>query len=434
MSSHNLQVAETWAKAGVYVFPVGPDKKPLVKWRDLSTTDLEVIKGWWKQWTNSLPAIDLAKSNLVVLDGDRHGGPDGVEGLSRLFKEYQLDTAAIPVVITQGHGRHAWFKQPTDGEPLGNRDKAVRDSGINVRGAGGYVLCPGARMPDGREYKRCPGTPSTIEAMRQGTIPILPPSLAGLLRAPAKPEPTVEPPKANGSGRTDAGHREQSYADAALRNQANDLAAMPPESGRNIELNNAALKMGHMVAAGRIDRGSVEQRLYEASVANGLVKDTGANAVRATIASGLGKGLQQPSPPLQDRPLNGGSFKASLRSTTAPAPDTAELLSICAADIPPKAINWLWPDRFSIGKLGLIVGLPDEGKGQTLSYIMAQITNGDEWPMKEGRAPQGRVILFSDEDDKNDTIAPRLLAAGADCRQWRLSRSQRPKAGRGCSA
>jgi putative DNA primase/helicase len=34
--------------------------------------------------------------------------------------------------------------------------------------------------------------------------------------------------------------------------------------------------------------------------------------------------------------------------------------------------------------------------------------------MNEGRAPKGKVIVFSDEDDVADTLAPRLEAAGAD--------------------
>ena len=79
-----------------------------------------------------------------------------------------------------------------------------------------------------------------------------------------------------------------------------------------------------------------------------------------------------------------------------------------------KIITWLWTDRFAIGKLGLIVGLPDEGKGQILSFFCAAVTTGGNWPMDEGRAPQGNVILFSDEDDPNDTLVPRLAAAGAD--------------------
>jgi hypothetical protein len=104
--------------------------------------------------------------------------------------------------------------------------------------------------------------------------------------------------------------------------------------------------------------------------------------------------------------LNGGS--------AATTPATKELLSICAADVKMKAITWLWPDRFAVGKLGIIAGLPDEGKGQILSFFCSTITTGGDWPMNEGRAPKGRVIIFSDEDDAADTLAPRLEAAGSD--------------------
>jgi hypothetical protein len=52
-----------------------------------------------------------------------------------------------------------------------------------------------------------------------------------------------------------------------------------------------------------------------------------------------------------------------------------------------RSIKWLWPNRFAEGKLAIIAGLPDEGKGQVLSYIAAQITNGGTWPCDEGRAP-----------------------------------------------
>ena len=41
-----------------------------------------------------------------------------------------------------------------------------------------------------------------------------------------------------------------------------------------------------------------------------------------------------------------------------------------------EALDWLWPDRFALGKVGLIAGLPDEGKGQLLCYVMAQVTTG----------------------------------------------------------
>ena len=92
----------------------------------------------------------------------------------------------------------------------------------------------------------------------------------------------------------------------------------------------------------------------------------------------------------------------------------AILRSARASTFEISAIEWLWQDRFAIGKLGLIVGLPDEGKGQFLADMAARVTKGSEWPCQEGRAPQGNVIQFTAEDGINDTVAPRLLAAGAD--------------------
>ena len=148
LAEHNLHIALRWQQAGVSIFVAGPDKKPRVKWRDVSTTDPDQIKEWFKQWPDALPAIDLAKSGQVILDGDRHGGPDGVSAAEQLFAERSLNMAAIPTVITPQDGRHYWFLQPSEGEPLGNSDKAIRDKAINVRGAGGYVIAPerGCRM------------------------------------------------------------------------------------------------------------------------------------------------------------------------------------------------------------------------------------------------------------------------------------------------
>ena len=94
--------------------------------------------------------------------------------------------------------------------------------------------------------------------------------------------------------------------------------------------------------------------------------------------------------------------------------ETAALQSTCAADVVMVAVEWLWQNRFALGKLGIIAGLPDEGKGLLLSYIAAQVTRGGAWPCGEGIAPLGNVLLFTAEDDLNDTVVPRLAAAGAD--------------------
>jgi putative DNA primase/helicase len=90
------------------------------------------------------------------------------------------------------------------------------------------------------------------------------------------------------------------------------------------------------------------------------------------------------------------------------------LQSARASSFDLSAVQWIWPGRFAVGKLGLIAGLPDEGKGQILCDIAARITRGLPWPCEEGQAPRGNVILLTAEDDIEDTVAPRLVAAGAD--------------------
>ena len=110
----------------------------------------------------------------------------------------------------------------------------------------------------------------------------------------------------------------------------------------------------------------------------------------------------------------GGTLEQLLeRAKQAPANSSA-LDSVCAADEEMEALDWIWPGRFAIGKIGLLVGLPDEGKGLTFSDIMARITRGLPWPCDEGIAPLGNVVLLTAEDARKDTIYPRLEAAGAD--------------------
>jgi DNA polymerase len=90
------------------------------------------------------------------------------------------------------------------------------------------------------------------------------------------------------------------------------------------------------------------------------------------------------------------------------------LQSMSAADVEMSGVDWMWRNRFAIGKLGIIAGLPDEGKGQVLCFIGAAVSTAGLWPCGEGHAPQGNVLLLSAEDDPSDTVVPRLAAAGAD--------------------
>jgi hypothetical protein len=74
----------------------------------------------------------------------------------------------------------------------------------------------------------------------------------------------------------------------------------------------------------------------------------------------------------------------------------------------------LWRGRIARGKHTAIAGEPGNGKSQLAIYIAATISRGGEWPFGEGRAPIGNVIIFNAEDGADDTVVPRLMAAGAD--------------------
>ena len=90
------------------------------------------------------------------------------------------------------------------------------------------------------------------------------------------------------------------------------------------------------------------------------------------------------------------------------------LISRRAADIEPRCIDFLWPGRLARGKHTAFAGEPGDGKSQLSIYVAATISKGGEWPCGEGRAPVGNVIIFNAEDGADDTIVPRLIAAGAD--------------------
>jgi putative DNA primase/helicase len=85
------------------------------------------------------------------------------------------------------------------------------------------------------------------------------------------------------------------------------------------------------------------------------------------------------------------------------------------ADVKPREVSWLWPSRVAIGKLTLLAGDPGLGKSFLTLDMAARISRGDGWPdFPASTAAPGGVVLLSAEDDLEDTITPRLLAAGAD--------------------
>jgi hypothetical protein len=112
----------------------------------------------------------------------------------------------------------------------------------------------------------------------------------------------------------------------------------------------------------------------------------------------------------------------------APPLAAPELETVTAADVAPEPVEWLWPERFALGKLGLVIGEPDIGKSLLLIDIAARVSRGRPWP--DGTpAPDGEVLLVGGEDGVADTIRPRLEAAGADLDRVHLFHEVSPGAG-----
>ena len=76
------------------------------------------------------------------------------------------------------------------------------------------------------------------------------------------------------------------YVNAAIDSETAALAAMGKDSGRNSELNNAALKLGTLPG---VDREAIRRRLLDACATNGLLAEDGEKACTATIESGFAK-------------------------------------------------------------------------------------------------------------------------------------------------
>jgi putative DNA primase/helicase len=89
------------------------------------------------------------------------------------------------------------------------------------------------------------------------------------------------------------------------------------------------------------------------------------------------------------------------------------LTLVRGSSLRPRPIRWLWPGWLAKGKLHVIAGRPGTGKTSIALALAATVTAGGRWPDGTGADP-GNVLLWSGEDDCRDTLAPRLLASGAD--------------------
>lgn len=129
-----------------------------------------------------------------------------------------------------------------------------------------------------------------------------------------------------------------------------------------------------------------------------------------TLAAQLGQAASIDDP--QRRAELIGGIRQQLDRTTGPKVNGHNIRLTPASAFKIKAVRWVWEGRMPLGELTLIPGREGVGKSTFLAWLAAAITNGNLPGLYHG---QPRAVLYAaSEDAWSYTIAPRMLAAGAN--------------------
>ena len=395
-----LAAALRYAELGLPVFPAA-GKTPLTKrgFKDAST-DADTIKAWWKTHPSANIGIPTGKpSGLAVLDTDIGGNGDrpkrGDLTLAALEAEHG-ELPPTPISDTGGGGVHYFFKRPGAYKVKSGSD--VFGKWLDCRGDGGYVVVPPSVT--GKTY-RWRGRPDF------NNLAELPDWLAVSVVENA-PQPA-----SNGTRHVPG--------DVDLELVRAALDAMPAND-REIWL-----KVGmalHSIGQRELwDRWSERSDKYGERDQNKVWKSFNGSGV--TVASifelaqrhGWQHPLKRNVPPAGHSEQQRKVAAPRLSGGDSVSPPESRLLIRRAVDAHPKPIRWLWPMRVALGKLTLIAGDPGLGKSFLSVAMAATVSTGGRWPVDGTCAPLGDVLILSAEDDLQDTIRPRLDAAGADVRR-----------------
>lgn len=294
-----------------------PEKK---KEAEKCTREAEKKANFWLKYKPRVTNYRYDSEELLehMAKGGNYGILTGVGGFMVLdsdnLQRWQelgvldpIQKKKMPAVESRpGHRQYYFFcpdslggcslKDPENGKPIGD-----------LKAVGGQVVAPGCMHPSGSVYKVVEDFPIpeiSGDELRQ---------ILGMFKTDANPKIKIEGngctcDHASHAGRTsqsvqvpsedmlkDPRYREAAvaYAMRALEDEALDVR-FAEEGYRNKALNNAALKIGHYVGAGHLKRDEVEKMLLESALEAGLSKDE----AKATINSGLTKGISQPKNPV----------------------------------------------------------------------------------------------------------------------------------------
>ena len=129
-----------------------------------------------------------------------------------------------------------------------------------------------------------------------------------------------------------------------------------------------------------------------------------AQPFNATAAADAGPNPQQPEPAPAIRP-------PAPAEPGAATDRQADL--VCLADIPPRPIDWLWPDRLACGTLAMLSGDPGSGKTWVALAIAAALSRG-RVPSTNHTLPPCTVLYASAANGAAELIRPRFAQLDGD--------------------
>jgi hypothetical protein len=140
-------------------------KQPLVKeWQKNATTDRAQLEAWSAQFPSCNWGVATGKdSGLFVIDIDGSEGADELEELARQGLTLP-ETLAVITGRTDG-GEHRYYRMP-QGVDVHNDQSGRIGPHIDVRGTGGFVVCPPSTHASGKQYRFTDSDAAIVDAPR----------------------------------------------------------------------------------------------------------------------------------------------------------------------------------------------------------------------------------------------------------------------------
>lgn len=273
-----------YARSGFRVFPVGIDKRPLVKWKEEATTNLQTVREWFEhRFADSSIGICTGavgrRSGVLVIDCD------SMEAFK--FVKNFLGPVTNTLIAKSGRkdgGFHLYFRYDitNDSRHFRNAADILRGNpaGIDARGEGGFIIAPPSLHASGNRYR-------WIDTALDWKLMLQVPTEWNKHRDAVRifnPDIHEEGIRLNSSEKartalnsvqkvfsTDASIRRQKYAENAIEGKLNDIQNAPCGCRHTTAIKRAthALRLAFDVNL-NINAESVCNALFNACCASGL--------------------------------------------------------------------------------------------------------------------------------------------------------------------